>query len=143
MVGKDVYKRQVLCRMHEGIICLYERNVSSFPKENAPMPFEKWPGEIWAEHAGIVEAISRGDEKAAAVSYTHLDVYKRQAAFSSPFEIASTIPACSAQISLGHFSNGIGAFSLGKDDTLRSYKRIMPSCILHKTSLCDDATTRA
>lgn len=65
----------VLCRMHEGIICLYERNVSSFPKENAPMPFEKWPREIWAEHAGIVDAISKGDEKAAEKrAYQHVAI---------------------------------------------------------------------
>jgi GntR family transcriptional repressor for pyruvate dehydrogenase complex len=51
----------VLCRIHEGIIRLYERNVSSFPREKAPMPFEKWPKEIWMEHAGIVDAIEEGN----------------------------------------------------------------------------------
>jgi len=63
----------VLSRIHEGVMRLYERNVSSFPKENAPMPFEKWPKEIWTEHSGIVDAIVAGDEsEAEARAYRHV-----------------------------------------------------------------------
>ncbi len=66
-------KNDVLCRMHEGIIRLYERNATSFPKENVPMPFEKWPREIWAEHSSIVNAIAKGDDREAEVcAYRHI-----------------------------------------------------------------------
>ena len=59
--------------MHEGIIRLYERNATSFPKENVPMPFEKWPIEIWTEHFKIVNAIAKGDSKEAEeCAYRHI-----------------------------------------------------------------------
>ena len=66
-------QNDVLCRMHEGIIRLYERNATSFPKENVPMPFEKWPIEIWTEHFKIVNAIAKGDSKEAEeCAYRHI-----------------------------------------------------------------------
>jgi GntR family transcriptional repressor for pyruvate dehydrogenase complex len=66
-------KNDVLCRIHEGIIHLYERNATSFPKENVPMPFEKWPKEIWAEHSSIVNAIVEGDGREAEIcAYRHI-----------------------------------------------------------------------
>ncbi|MCD6156059.1 MAG: FadR family transcriptional regulator [Candidatus Atribacteria bacterium] len=69
----------VLCRIHEGIIKLYERNVSSFPKENVPTPFEKWPREIWMEHASIVDAIAEGDAaEAERRAYEHVLISKER-----------------------------------------------------------------
>jgi len=63
----------VLSRMHESIMRLYERNVSSFPKKNAPMPFEEWPKEIWSEHLSILDAIVAGNEKEAEIrAYRHV-----------------------------------------------------------------------
>ena len=32
-----------------------------FQEKRQPMPFEKWPKEIWMEHAGIVDAIAEGN----------------------------------------------------------------------------------
>jgi GntR family transcriptional repressor for pyruvate dehydrogenase complex len=69
----------VLCRIHEGVIKLYERNVSSFPKENVPTPFEKWPREIWREHAGIVDAIAEGNvAEAERRAYEHVLLSKER-----------------------------------------------------------------
>lgn len=63
----------VLCRMYEGIIRLYERNATSFPKEDVPMPFEKWPKEIWIEHTNIVDAIANSNSKwAEKLAYQHI-----------------------------------------------------------------------
>ena len=69
----------VLCRLHEGIIRLYERNATSFPKENVPMPFEKWPREIWTEHTNIFRAITnQHSEEAAEWAYRHISTTQKR-----------------------------------------------------------------
>ncbi|GEM_PF-179202 len=72
-------RNDVLCRLHEGIIRLYERNATSFPKENVPMPFEKWPKEIWTEHTNIFKAIANSDSQEAAYwAYQHIATTQRR-----------------------------------------------------------------
>jgi len=84
----------VLCRVHESIMRLYERNVTSFSKESVPMPFEQWPEEIWIEHCSILNAIINSNSKEAeSLVYCHvMNIQKRIYQFTQSLGLQFFVP---------------------------------------------------
>ena len=56
--------------------------------QNAPVPVEKQVAILYAVTKGVLESVKVEDVNVYAVSYTHLDVYKRQSSESSQITVS-------------------------------------------------------